>query len=69
MKHLFAQDPRQRVALDSLEYAHPMPDNVAAWVRIDPVLTDAITSAVTGLASPREALQDAASRASAILRG
>lgn len=69
MKHLFARDPRQRVALDSLEYAHPMPDNVAAWVRIDPVLTDAITAAVAGLASPRDALQDAASRAGAILRG
>ncbi len=69
MKHLFAQDPRQRVALDSLEYAHPMPDNVAAWVRIDPVLTDAITKAVTGLAAPRDALQDAASRANTILRG
>lgn len=69
MKHLFAQDPRQRVALDSLEYAHPMPDNVAAWVRIDPLLTDAITRAVTGLQSPHDALGDAAIRANAILKG
>ncbi len=69
MKHEFAQDPRQRVALDSLEYAHPMPDNVAAWVRIDPVLTDAITKAVTGLQAPKDALQEAAARANTILKG
>jgi ABC-type glycerol-3-phosphate transport system substrate-binding protein len=68
MKHLFAQDPRQRVALDSLDYAHPMPDNVAAWVRIDPVLTDALTKGILGLATPRAALQEAAARAATILR-
>lgn len=68
MKHLFAQDPRQRAALDSLDYAHPMPDNVAAWVRIDPVLTDALTKGMLGLASPRAALQEAAAKATTMLR-
>jgi multiple sugar transport system substrate-binding protein len=68
MKHLFAQDPRQRAALDSLDYAHPMPDNVAAWVRIDPVLTDALMKGILGLASPRAALQEAAARATTILK-
>lgn len=69
MKHLFAEDPRQRAALDSLEYAHPMPDNVANWVRVDPVLADAITKAITGLQAPRAALEEAAGQANTILRG
>ncbi|MDI3299403.1 MAG: ABC transporter substrate-binding protein [Bacillota bacterium] len=68
LKGLFAKDPRQKVALESLDWAHPMPDNVAAWVRVDPVLTDAITKAVTGLASPRDALSAAAEQADAILQ-
>ncbi|HET9001588.1 MAG TPA: ABC transporter substrate-binding protein [bacterium] len=69
MRDLFAKDPRQRVALESLDYAHPMPDNVAGWVRIDPLLQDAITKAVTGLQAPKDALKEAATRANAILRG
>ncbi|HTD47788.1 MAG TPA: ABC transporter substrate-binding protein [bacterium] len=69
MRDLFARDPRQRAALESLDYAHPMPDNVAAWVRIDPLLQDAITKAVVGLQAPRDALQEAAAKANAILRG
>ena len=69
LRELFAKDPRQRMALDSLNYAHPMPDNVAGWVRIDPLLQEAITKAVTGLAAPRDALRDAAVKANAILRG
>jgi ABC-type glycerol-3-phosphate transport system substrate-binding protein len=68
MRDVFAKDPRQRVALESLDYAHPMPDNVAGWVRIDPVLQDAITKAITGLAMPRDALKEAATKANAILR-
>lgn len=68
LREVFAKDPRQRVALESLDYAHPMPDNVAGWVRIDPLLQDAITKAVTGLQAPRDALKDAATRANAILR-
>ena len=69
MRDLFARDPRQRAALESLDYAHPMPDNVAAWVRIDPLLQDAITKAVVGLQAPRDALREAAAKANAILRG
>lgn len=68
MREVFAKDPRQRVALESLDYAHPMPDNVAGWVRIDPLLQDAITKAVTGLQPPRDALKEAATKANAILR-
>ena len=68
MREVFAKDPRQRVALESLDYAHPMPDNVAGWVRIDPLLQDAITKAITGLQPPRDALKEAATKANAILR-
>jgi multiple sugar transport system substrate-binding protein len=68
MRDLFAKDPRQRAALESLDYAHPMPDNVAGWVRVDPLLQDAITKAVTGLQAPKDALQEAATKANAILR-
>lgn len=46
-----------------------MPDNVANWVRVDPLLADAITKAITGLQAPRAALEEAAGQANTILKG
>lgn len=39
------------------------------WVRIDPLPADAIIKAITELQSPRAALEEAAGKANAILKG
>ena len=66
IKEAIAKDPRRGVALGKLPVARALP-NVAAWAEVDPILTDAITKAVTGKASPQAALDAAAQQANRIL--
>lgn len=67
LKKAIAADPRREVAIKSLDFVHPWQPNLAAWTAVDRALSDAITAALIGKATPADALNQAARKGNSAL--
>jgi len=66
MKQLWQTDPQAKQAFDLTPFARPEP-NITAWQDIRDVLQNALTAVITGKATGKAALDDAANQANKLI--
>ncbi len=68
MQVYLRSNPEHRAGLDSLAFAQPEP-NMAEWFEIRDIIKAAVEAALLGKATPKQALDDAATKANRLLAG